>query len=361
MSMNQSTQQLTQHSSPIVTILTSKVYAMNPSQHEQPLPLHHHLQTLHHMSLELSKVPTLDDLYRRAVEFGFNELGFDRLGLFILNLADNTWTGTFGIDSEGNIRDERSHTEGLSVLVKLLWHDLTAKHDQVILRDDVVLYDSGNEIGIGWHGIAALWKGNDIFGLLFIDNAISQKPQRDYEHDLISLFSSTLAHLITRKEVEDELRVSQKQYRDLFENVPVVLLVEDYSAVKVYIDQLKDDGISDFREFFTTNRDAVSRCANLIKIIDANQAALDLYGVTSKHRLSRVLSELLTDNASIDLLRDQFITLAEGNLDYRDNFNFQDVSGRKVDLDLKLRIAPDAEQTWSHVYVTMNQVNASNQ
>lgn len=323
---------------------------------DQHLDFQDHLKTLHEMTLELSQIESLDDLYRRAIEYGFYRLGFDRLGIFLLNPSDESWTGTYGIDLEGKIRDEHDHQEGFSVLVKLMWHDLIAKRNQVMLRDGVVLYDSGDEVGIGWHATAGLWQDNDIFGLLFVDNAISQRPQRSYEHELISLFSSTVAHLISRKSIEHELRNSQQQYHELFENVPVALLVEDYSAVKRYIDQLKMDGITDFDAYFDTHSDAVVDCATSIKIIDTNQAALDLYRVTAKHQLPEVLAKLFTSDRSTEFFREQLVTLAEGNLTFDFVTNGRVRDGKAADLYLKLRIAPDAEATWSRVYVAITEI-----
>lgn len=315
------------------------------------------LKILHRMTLELSQAESVDDIYRRGVEIGIRQLGFERVGIFKLDRAGDAWWGTYGTDLDGNLRAEHNHTGGFSVLVKLFWQDLISNRDQVILRDEAVLYDKDSEVGIGWHATAGLWKGNDIFALLFIDNAITHREQRPFEQELISLYSSTLAQVIQQQEIKEKLHDSQQQYHELFENVPIAVLVEDFSAVKTYIDGLKEEGVSDFQAYFASNPDAVQHCADSIKIIDANHAAVDLYGVSSKHQLTSLLSTLLNNSNSFGDFRNEIIDLAEGKMIIQHNAHLQISENTTIEVHLVLRIAPSAEDTWSRVFVAINEIS----
>ena len=65
------------------------------------------LVALHEVSNELSKATSLDDLCRAAVELARRRLGFDRISIWF---TDPDWTavrGSFGVDEEGALRDER--------------------------------------------------------------------------------------------------------------------------------------------------------------------------------------------------------------------------------------------------------------
>ena len=53
-----------------------------------------------------------------------------------------------------------------------------------------------------------------------------------------------------RKQAEDALQKSETRYRGLFEDSPISLWEEDFSAVKTYLEDLRESGIKDFRAFF---------------------------------------------------------------------------------------------------------------
>ena len=59
-----------------------------------------------------------------------------------------------------------------------------------------------------------------------------------------------------RKRVEEGLR-----YRDLFENSPIGLWEEDFSAVREYIDRLRAEGIEDYERYFSDRPEALAECA----------------------------------------------------------------------------------------------------
>ena len=77
---------------------------------------------------------------------------------------------------------------------------------------------------------------------------------------------------------------ADKRYHNLFENVPISIWEEDFSAVKVYLDSLRER-ILDFRKFFEENTREVVRCTGMVKIIDINQATLTLYQASNKEQL----------------------------------------------------------------------------
>ena len=55
------------------------------------------------MALSLAHAP--DDLFRGAVEAGTHQLGFDRMGIWLLDENEPEMSfGTFGVDEQGNIR-----------------------------------------------------------------------------------------------------------------------------------------------------------------------------------------------------------------------------------------------------------------
>ena len=60
-------------------------------------------------------------------------------------------------------------------------------------------------------------------------------------------FISVVEEISQRKDAEEALRRSEARYRDLFENSPISLWEQDFSAVKQRLDMLRKAGVTDFR------------------------------------------------------------------------------------------------------------------
>ncbi len=85
------------------------------------------------------------------------------------------------------------------------------------------------------------------------------------------------------------LRPSRDRYYSLFENVPISLWEEDFSAVKALIDDLRRQGVRDFRKYFEDNPAAVSRCVEMVRIVDVNQVTLSRFEAMNKGELKKGL------------------------------------------------------------------------
>jgi diguanylate cyclase (GGDEF)-like protein len=136
-----------------------------------------------------------------------------------------------------------------------------------------------------------------------------------------------------------------------FENAPVALWEEDFSEVKKLIDILSVSGISDFRTYFVTHPDEARECANLVKIIDVNQFALDLFEVSNKDDFLNS-PKMITDSLTEDVFLEQLIAIAEGNTQFECESVLQAFSGKVLDVFVRLSIPPDGEKNWSKVFFT---------
>ena len=87
------------------------------------------------------------------------------------------------------------------------------------------------------------------------------------------------------RQAEKRLRESEARYRSLFEDSPVSLWEEDFSAVKQRIEALRAEGVTDFNAYFMANPEQVREFAALVNILDVNQASLDFQKVGSKTEL----------------------------------------------------------------------------
>lgn len=75
------------------------------------------------------------------------------------------------------------------------------------------------------------------------------------------------------------LRISETRMRNLFENTPVAIVEQDFSAVAKWLDELRKQGVRDLSVHFAAHPELVAAKFNLVRVIAANRTVLRLTGV----------------------------------------------------------------------------------
>jgi len=101
------------------------------------------------------------------------------------------------------------------------------------------------------------------------------------------------------RSTSERLRESETRYRTIFENSPISIWEEDFSAVKTRFEHLRLEGVSDLEAYFEQHPEVVAQCADLARIVDVNQAALALHGAASKEALMTGLATPSRQNHSM--------------------------------------------------------------
>lgn len=167
------------------------------------------LKALHEITRLLSEADSVDAVCRLAVELGRDQLGFNRLGIWFFDEHDENYIiGTFGIDEEGNIRDERD--QRIKVNFKEPFLELFQTKAIKALRHDGDLQDhAGNVIGQGELVVTIFWDGERKLGWLSVDNFISNEPVTNTDLELLALYGATIGQIIVRKRTEHALHISE--------------------------------------------------------------------------------------------------------------------------------------------------------
>ncbi|MDK1032671.1 MAG: PAS domain-containing protein, partial [Planctomycetia bacterium] len=74
-----------------------------------------------------------------------------------------------------------------------------------------MLDDNGKVVGRGCRAIAALWDGHQTIGCITADNLLHRKPITERQFELLTLYTSSLGHLFSRKRAEEALRESEER------------------------------------------------------------------------------------------------------------------------------------------------------
>ncbi|MCE0556561.1 MULTISPECIES: diguanylate cyclase [unclassified Motilimonas] len=167
------------------------------------------LKELHEITIELSKLYSLDELYRHTVEAGTTRLGIDRMAVFIMDTERDMYFGTYGTNEQGEVVDE-SYFQNNIPNVPFVQEALTRK-DYLSVWDDAPILHDTKEIGSGWNAMIALWHGDETIGWIACDNFINHKPLPDYQKEVLILLASTVAQMIMRKQAEEQVMLLNRE------------------------------------------------------------------------------------------------------------------------------------------------------
>jgi len=150
------------------------------------------------------------------------------------------------------------------------------------------------------------------------------------------------------------LEESRARLWSAFEDSPIALWEEDFSAVKVRVDEARAAGVSDWRAYFAVDAQ-VAELRRLIKIIDVNRATVALLGARDKREALGPLYDTIGDQA-LDALRAEFIALASGSLSWEGEDVHHPAGGTPVSLQIRLVVVPGHESSWDRVLLSMQDI-----
>lgn len=163
------------------------------------------LKSLHEISFELSLCESVDDVCREAVRLGHERLEFDRMGIWLIDPNDPRWKlGTWGIDEEGKLRDER----GSRLMRKVGRVPNTFYEGKMPLLFDeaaVCRNREGMPVGQASKLLAPLWDGHKLLGEVVIDDFLSRGGFSSEKREAFIIFARVIAHLVSLKRAEGEL------------------------------------------------------------------------------------------------------------------------------------------------------------
>lgn len=163
---------------------------------------------------------------------------------------------------------------------------------------------------------------------------------------------------VTREEQNRELLAERERYaRSLFELSPVSLWVEDFTAIKTLLDEVRACGIEDFATFVQVHPEFVDRCMQEIRVIDINRHTLHMLGASGKEELVQKLGQVFRDDMH-DSFKAQLIDLWNGRtFQQREVVNYT-LNGSKLHIHMQFDVMPGHEADWSRVLVSLVDITA---
>ncbi|MCP4677224.1 MAG: PAS domain S-box protein [Deltaproteobacteria bacterium] len=140
----------------------------------------------------------------------------------------------------------------------------------------------------------------------------------------------------------------EERFRLIFEESPNPIWEEDFSKIKRYIDALQVKGVRDIKEYFRIHPVEIYHCVQLVKCVDANNAAVRLYGAKDKAGLLKKFGETFSEE-SFGVFADCLTALAEGKASFQAETVNNTLDGRQINVITRWSVVPGRENDLSMV------------
>ncbi|MDE3166645.1 MAG: PAS domain S-box protein [Acidobacteriota bacterium] len=154
----------------------------------------------------------------------------------------------------------------------------------------------------------------------------------------------------TLRQSEQRHRMNEERYRALFEDSPFPMWEEDFSLVKLFLEQLRGEHSGNLRAYLAAHPEAVTECLARVRIVDVNLAAREFYGAESKEQLLQCLDKIF-DDAAWEVFREELAELDATNSLFRTEFQARTLRGEERTVSMIVSVAASPVD-WSRVIVS---------
>jgi putative nucleotidyltransferase with HDIG domain len=197
-----------------------------------------------------------------------------------------------------------------------------------------------------------------VVGIFSVEHVGPPRAWSDEDANFVSSVAGLVSIAIEsakRRRTELALGQSEMEYRALFEDSPVSLFVEDFSAVKRAFDELRACGVVDLGVHLEEHPEMVEACYRSVRVIDVNEAALRLSGATTKDDLLRRVAQQ-TSPSALGPFRERLLAIWRGERLFESMAVDQTVTGLPVHVALRWSIPPDQMSTLGRVLLAKTNI-----
>lgn len=142
-----------------------------------------------------------------------------------------------------------------------------------------------------------------------------------------------------------------------FEDAPVSLWLEDFSAVKALFDGWRAAGVEDVEAYFRDTPAALESCAKAIRILAVNRRTLQLFKARDLAHLTANLDKVFRADMR-EVHARNMIALWRGETTYSGEGPNYTLDGERIDVLVHARIVTGHEADWSRAIIALEDISA---
>ena len=163
---------------------------------------------------------------------------------------------------------------------------------------------------------------------------VSPRPVNDEEGNFKGSVA-VVTDITERRRVEEALRKSEERYRSIFNSASVAILEEDYSGLKSMVERLRQQGITDIKQYALDNPGFIDQAISSIRIVDVNQTAVRLFGARSRKQLLCTLDRIVTEE-TYNVFREAILGILTGAEELEFETVNRTLTGEKLDVLVRI-------------------------
>ena len=199
--------------------------------------------------------------------------------------------------------------------------------------------EEGKLFGIQSRIVMALYPKGDLPYMFGLSQCSYPRVWTRREEVLFQAIGRRLSDALTSLTMFRRLRESEQRHRSIFESTGVSIWEQDFSGAKAVIDELKAQGVRDFRQYFAAHWDVVRRLDRLVRVLDVNEETVKMFRAKSKADLLASLDKLRTPETRATFV-DLLVNIAEGWTSREGEITLQDLEGRQLTVLFTITFPP---------------------
>ncbi len=154
----------------------------------------------------------------------------------------------------------------------------------------------------------------------------------------------------------DPRHEDEAHYRQIFENSPISIREEDFTAVVKRLAQLRSSGVDDMATYLDTHPEVIRQWAELVRVGEMNRATLALYGAQSKAELLEGLTQTFTPE-SVQTFGEALIHLWRGDTAMRRDTQIRTLAGELRHVAVDYTVCPGFEKSLGRLFVSLTDID----
>lgn len=144
-------------------------------------------------------------------------------------------------------------------------------------------------------------------------------------------------------------------YKTIFQHTPVAIMEKDFSVLRKLRSMIEKNQVKNVRAYLLKNRSLLNDTLRQIKINQANDAALRLYGVSTRKELNDNFLDTI-HRESLKVLADGLTSLLSGHNHFETELKTKDFQGKVHDIILRMNVPDDYKDSYERVMISIEDI-----